>query len=75
MARFSGPQYRGAMRVYRQDARARAEARQAAERARDAARETGRRRARLIWNSRAGRAWKAHTTHVDAKMAERRRAR
>lgn len=38
MARFSGPQQKGAMREQRQQARTEAEERQAAERARDATR-------------------------------------
>lgn len=75
MPRFSGPQYKGALRDYRVELRVEAEARQAAERARDAAREKERRRrARTVWNSRAGRAWRAHSTHVDGAAAERRRA-
>lgn len=75
MPRFSGRQYPGAMRDYRLELRVEAEARQAAEQARDAAREKERRRrARTVWNSRAGRAWTAHSSHIDSTATERRRA-
>lgn len=73
MARFSGRQYRGALRTYRAEVRARAEERQAAEQARDAAREKQRRRrSKVLWNSRGGRARKSYDAVFDAALAERR---
>lgn len=50
MARFSGRQFRGALRVYRLEARARAEVRQAARRERDAIREK-QRQPKTIWRT------------------------
>lgn len=55
MARFSGPQHKGAMRVYRQEARERAEVRQAW-RERDAIREQ--RQPRTVWRT-IDRKWRA----------------
>lgn len=57
MPRFSGSQFRGAMRAYRREARARAEARQAAERARDAVRAEPH-QARVVWRT-YHRKWRA----------------
>jgi hypothetical protein len=61
MARFSGPQQRGALRTYRQESRVRAEERQAAERERDAARAQQPkepRAARTVWRT-ITRKWRA----------------
>lgn len=61
MSRFSGPQHRGAMRLYRQSARVVAESRQVVERERDLARTVE--SARLLWEwhrspeGRAARRW------------------
>lgn len=71
MARFSGRQYKGALRDYRLELRVEAEARQAAEQARDAGRgQERRRRAKVIWNSRANHRSAQRRAMVDVHLPE-----